>query len=57
MPCEELFSKAKHYIAQNDTAWHVCNDAEALLMVFDAFLHATDREVQNYIEHAEYFTG
>ena len=52
MPCEELFSKSKNYIRQNDIAWQDSLDSE--LMVLDSFLPVTDREIQNYIRHAEY---
>ena len=53
MPCEELFSKTKYYIAKNDLAWHSCGETE--LMVVDSFLQATDEEIQNFIKHAEYY--
>lgn len=52
MPCEELFSKVKHYLRENDIAWHNCQDTE--LMVFDSFLQVTDEDIRHYIEHAEY---
>ncbi len=52
MRCEELFSKVKHYLRENDIAWHNCPDTE--LMVFDSFLQVTDEEIRHYIEHAEY---
>ena len=52
MPCKELFSKAKHFIRENDIAWQNC--PEPNLMVFESFLQVTDNEIQNYIEHAEY---
>ena len=52
LPCEELFSKSKNYIRQYDIAWQDSPDSE--LMVLDSFLQVTDREIQNYIRHAEY---
>ena len=52
MPCEELFSKTKHYIGENDLAWQNCPAPS--LMVFESFLQVTDNEIRNYIEHADY---
>lgn len=52
MPCEELFSKIKHYLTKNDLAWHSCDEPE--FMVVDSFLQVTDEEIQKYIRHAEY---
>ena len=52
MPCEELFSQTKHFIRSNDIAWQNCPSPE--VMVFESFLHVTDNEIKNYIEHAGY---
>ena len=53
MPLEELFAQVKNWIRENDAEWQFCQDPE--LMVEEAFLHETDKEVKNYIHHAEYF--
>ena len=53
MPCEELFSKTKQYLAKNDLAWNSCDEPE--LMVVDSFLQVADEEIQKYIEHADYY--
>ena len=52
MPCEELFSLSKNYLRQNDIAWQDSPHSE--LMVLHSFLQVTDREMQNYLRHAEY---
>ena len=49
---QELFSRSKNYIRQNDIAWQDSPDPE--LMVLDSFLQVTDEEIRNYIRHAEY---
>ena len=52
MPCEELFLQTKHFIRSNDIAWQNCPSPE--VMVFESFVHVTDNEIKNYIEHAGY---
>ena len=46
-------ARVKNWIREIDAAWQFCQDPE--LMVEEAFLHVTDKEVKNYIHHAEYF--
>ena len=52
MPCEQLFSKAKHWIRENYIAWRFCHDPA--LMVQESFLQVTDDEIRHYIAHTEY---
>ena len=46
MPLEELFAQVKNWVRENDAAWQFCQGPE--LMVEEAFLHVTDKEVKNY---------
>ena len=51
-PLEELFSKVKYQIRQNDIVFQATDDPEALIL--ESFYHVTSEDCNGYFRNAEY---
>lgn len=51
-PLEELFSKVKYQIRQNDIVFQATGDPEALIL--ESFYHVTSEDCNGYFRNAEY---
>lgn len=53
-PIEEVFSKVKSYLRDNEIAFRSTSQPMARLIILEAFLSVTKQDCMNYIKHSGY---